>query len=143
MMTTQLAVLLCTVNIIYSTARNYLWQPEIIDATALFNSIELRVVNRTAHLRGAQNQTIASVVIRAYEYEGEAHFIGPTIIVKPNTTVNVALINDLRGVGRASAINEAVGDPSNLPEQGYRDPDVTNLHTHGLYQIYIMCSVNT
>ena len=118
---------------------NYLRQPTRINASAT-PDIELRVVQHIAHLEGASDQPIASVVIRAYEYNGSAQFIGPTIVAKPGDNVTVTLINDLIGVGRTTEIIKRIteyGGVTNLPTEGYKDPDVTNLHTHGMYQIFI------
>ena len=126
-----------------SSAQNYLWQPEKVYASENPN-IELYVVIHEADVRDGQGNQIASVKLRTFQYGDEAHFIGPTIVAKPGETVNITLINNLTGVGRANKIKELLG-PQNawLKDDKYKDPDVSNLHTHGLYQIYIMCIVST
>ena len=126
---------MCSILSIIHAETNYLIPPEIINATANPN-FTLHVVNHTADVRDGENNLIATVQIRAYRYNNKTHFIGPTIVARPGHFVNVTLVNDLVGVGRAIEISDE------LQHEGYKDPDVTNLHTHGLYQIYIMCSVN-
>jgi len=78
---------------------------------------------------------IAKLVARTYCYNDPTsnidetefcHYIGPTIVAKPGVYVNITLINQLHGAGRRKGIKGSSA-------QNYHDPDVTNIHTHGLH----------
>ena len=97
-------------------------------------NIELYTVIHEADVRDAEGHQLALVKIRTFQYGDESHFIGPTIVAKPGDLVNVTLTNNLFGVGRATKISELLGSTNAwLKDDKFKDPDVTNLHTHGLH----------
>eukprot|EP01084_Bolivina_argentea_P106786 191010_1 len=136
MIVVLLTITLFVASIITNSAgKNYLKHPIQIYAPLEpygTKSIELHVTNHTATVNNSNSTPIAEITIRAYSYQGTTSFIGPTIHAKPGDTINVTLVNDLIGVGRLDNILYNFYS-SNTTTEAYKDPDVTNLHTHGLH----------
>eukprot|EP01084_Bolivina_argentea_P251693 422225_1 len=114
--------------------RNYLQPPQSIARVGNVTNIELHVKPFTTTVLNKFNQPIANLTIRALEYNGTTQYIGPTIHAHPGDLINVTLINDLEGVGRMSEIDKYLNiSVTERNYQSYKDPDVTNIHVHGLH----------
>mmetsp|Transcript_26700 Transcript_26700/g.43696 ORF Transcript_26700/g.43696 Transcript_26700/m.43696 type:complete len:984 (-) Transcript_26700:35-2986(-) len=114
----------CFVN-----AFQYLQQPANITLTGEGGEITLYVRENLEHIRDRNGDIIATVKLRSFcvDEVSDCKYFGPTIYARPGQLMNITLVNLLYGVGRLSKILE-------LPHlQGYKDPDVVNLHTHGLH----------
>ena len=73
---------------------------------------------------------VATVQTRTYcpfnSISSNCRYMGPTIVTKPGVWVNITLINHLHGIGRLGTIKD-------FTFEAFHDPDVVNLHTHGLH----------
>jgi len=99
-------------------------------------SFNLKVKAQNVTINNKLGEAVAEVITRTYCYDNpnttddesdSCHYIGPTIVTKPGNWVNITLINELHGVGRETVLTPGA------PFEKYHDPDVTNIHTHGLH----------
>eukprot|EP01084_Bolivina_argentea_P060874 111206_1 len=112
-----------------TAGRVYLQTPPSLNLSQAPNGqITLYVRNNTEQIKNFAGEVIAEVTLRSFcaDEVNDCKYFGPTIYAKPGQLMNITLVNLLRGVGRYDKI-------MGISAQLYKDPDVVNLHTHGLH----------
>ena len=132
-------IVLCVsvVNIVATLGQtDYLKEPPKVDLST-GGTIHLFLAAKEMAIPDEYGNDLGRFTTRVYclgKYNGESDEIdtdscdipGPTWIFSPGTEASIVLHNNLKGVG----INET---EESLNIQDYKDPDITNIHTHGLH----------